>query len=323
MYFSPRFLLHRTVPAGVPRHRFNMKIHPRIFILIYAFLFVLVCSPLAQAQIKQFIEKINDLDDSIGNEYYTIADPDENVADFITPLTALDTLDALKNIWTENNNLLTEQNLLNWVFHETLNPDVPEKYQRRTHFGTWIRDPSRKTCMNIRGLVLQRDALGELTYADDRHCRIVASHWVDPYTNTELYDAEDVQIDHMVPLKNAYISGAWAWNATQRCNYANFMGNGFHLLAVLGTENNRKSDRTPNKYIPPKADYVCQYLVNWLKIKSIWRLKLAKDEALSIERELKIYNCNIQDFQLNLDDLHSQRGKSYESPATCPRSSEF
>jgi hypothetical protein len=309
MYISPRFLL----------------------LIISASLLLLVFNNQAEAglnqQLKLLTEEIDRTgDDSIGTEYYTIADPEEEESKesdgqkFITPLNVLKTLNTLNNIeLKENDRLDREQNLLKWVFHKSSHPDIPEKYQRKFHFGSWIRDPSRKSCLNIRGLVLQRDALGELTYADEKHCRIVASRWIDPYTQTELYDAEDIQIDHMVPLKNAYISGAWNWNAAQRCNYANFIGNNFHLLAVLGTENSRKSDRTPEEYIPPNEKTVCQYLVNWLKIKSIWRLKLAKQEALAIEQELKTYSCNTNDFQLEWNELQSQRSKSYENPEACDR----
>jgi hypothetical protein len=274
----------------------------------------------AQAQFKEFrefkelIEQSGNNGDSIGTEYYTIVDENEVGPEFFTPLNVLDTLSNLNSIHSDSD---PEQNLLKWVRHETSNPDTPEKYQRKNHFGTWIRDPSYQTCLNVRGLVLKRDAVGEITYADEKHCRIVSSRWIDPYTNSELESAADIQIDHMVPLKNAYISGAWNWTGSQRCNYANFMGNNFHLLAVLGTENSKKSDHTPDKYIPPSSESVCHYLVNWLKIKSIWNLKIAKNEALAIERELKTYDCAISDFQLNWNELNQQRAKTHEYPKTC------
>lgn len=301
MYFTPRLLQH----------------------IFFATLLTLALDNKAEAQFKKLTDQISDSQDSIGREYYTIADPEEEYKpDLFTPLSALKAVDAFQSDFlVSQNNIPAEQNLLDWVFHETQNPDTPERYQRKNHFGTWLRDPSSKTCLNVRGLVLQRDALGEITYADERHCRITASRWIDPYSNTEVTSADDIQIDHVVPLKNAYISGAWAWTRSQRCNYSNFMGNGFHLLAVLGIENNRKSDSTPEKYIPPQAEFVCQYLVNWLKIKSIWRLKLAKNEALAIERELKTYNCNVSDFQLDWNELHTQRSRSLDFPKSCTKES--
>lgn len=261
--------------------------------------------------------------DSIGSEYYTIADPEESdvttqqqVEKLVSPL------NALSNFIDETQASPEEQSLLRWIRHETSHINAPEKYQRKKHFGTWIRDPSQKTCLNIRGLVLQRDAKGDLRYADNKHCRIIGAHWVDPYTNKHLYSADEIQIDHMVPLKNAYISGAWEWDYAKRCAYANFMGNEFHLLPVLGYENSRKGDRSPESYLPPTKEYVCQYIVNWLKIKMIWKLKLGKQEALGIESLVQKYDCDTHNFEITKSSLMDQRFKSNFPPMNCHKSTD-
>lgn len=257
-------------------------------------------------------------DDSIGSEYYTIADPEESdVSTQEQVETLFSPLNTIANFVDEVRVESEEQSLLRWVRHESSHIEAPEKYQRAKHFGTWIRDPSKKTCLNIRGLVLQRDAQGDLSYSDTKHCRITGAHWVDPYTNKHLYSANDIQIDHMVPLKNAYISGAWEWDYAKRCAYTNFMGNEFHLLPVLGYENSRKGDRSPDSYLPPSKEYVCQYIVNWLKIKMIWKLKLGKQEALSIENLVQKYNCNTHTFEISKSSLMDQRFKSKFPPMNC------
>lgn len=259
--------------------------------------------------------------DSIGSEYYTIADPEESdvttqqqVEKLFSPLNALSSFIEETEVNSE------EQSLLRWIRHESSHIKAPEKYQRKKHFGTWIRDPSKKTCLNIRGLVLQRDAKGDLSFAENNRCRITGAHWVDPYTNKHLYSANDIQIDHMVPLKNAYISGAWEWDYAKRCAYANYMGNEFHLLPVLGYENSRKSDRSPDSYLPPTKEYVCQYIVNWLKIKMIWKLKLGKQEALGIESLVQKYNCDTHNFGISKSNLMDQKYKSNNPPMNCHKS---
>jgi len=267
---------------------------------------------------QQFNDELKQADDPIGTEYYTISEPeddpisfDQNVKTLFLPLT------PISNLFELDPSSKNEQNLLQWVYHKSTSVENPEKYQRKTHFGTWIKDPSQQTCLNVRGLVLLRDSAGEITYADDKHCRITGAHWVDPYTNKDLYSAEDIQIDHMVPLKNAYVSGAWKWNYAKRCTYANFLGNKFHLLPVFGSENNRKSDSSPETYVPPNKDYVCQYLVNWLKIKSIWQLKLSRKEALGIEEIVTRYQCDLSTFEMTPENLKEQRTLSTTFPQNC------
>lgn len=282
--------------------------------IFFLFALQILCNTTALADWQSRNDELHKTNDSIGTEYYTIADPvDESPTDLMNPFS------VIKDFQPQISKSQSEQNLLNWVFHELSRPEIPEKYKRKFHFGSWIKDPSQNSCLNVRGLVLMRDAQGPIQYADARQCRIVSSVWIDPYTNSQLTQADDVQIDHMVPLKNAYISGAWSWSAAQRCLYANYMGNQFHLLPVLGTENNRKSDSTPEKYIPPRKEYICKYLVHWLKIKSIWQLKLAKEEALAISEELKNYNCNISDFKMDREEWLQQRNHSVEYPEACAR----
>lgn len=294
----------------------------RVLLLLGVFVFLSPWLAIASDDSSSFI--INTApgnEDSIGSEYYTIADPEENdvttqkhVEQLFSPMNVLSSLAEEVKAYAE------EQSLLKWVHHEASHVEEPEKYQRVKHFGSWIKDPSKKTCLNVRGLVLQRDAIGDIRYADNDHCRIVGAHWVDPYTQKDLYSADEIQIDHMVPLKNAYISGAWQWGYAKRCAYTNFMGNEFHLLTVLGYENSRKGDRSPNNYLPPTKEYVCQYILNWLKIKMIWKLKLGKQEALGIENLVQKYRCNTHNFEISKSSLRDQRFKSDFPPMNCDKS---
>jgi len=265
-------------------------------------------------------DEIHAYDDNIGIEYYTITDPESSTHSHHRSLeTIFDPSSMITNWLQETPSTNNEQNLLQWVYHKLDEVETPTKYKRELHFGTWIKDPSRQTCLNVRGLVLLRDAQGNITYADEKKCRITGAHWVDPYTQKDLYSAEEIQIDHVVPLKNAYVAGAWQWNYSKRCTYSNFLGNNFHLLPVLGTENNRKSDSSPDAYVPPSQEFVCQYLINWLKIKSIWQLKIGKREALGIQDALTKYHCDNSQFEMSAQDLEEQRSKSQEAPQNCQK----
>jgi hypothetical protein len=196
--------------------------------------------------------------------------------------------------------------LLKFVSHSGDYGQVGEKYNRAKHFGTWIRNRSNRGCLNTRGLVLERDSQGAVSYSSDG-CSVKTGHWQDPYAGQTYTDAADIQIDHFVPLKNAYLSGASDWTAKKRCLYANFLGNNYHLLAVQGRENMRKSDQSPDGYMPPNAAYRCQYLSQWLRVKMIWAMNLSSQETSRIVDMVKENHCDLANFQFSESDLVEQR----------------
>ncbi len=184
-------------------------------------------------------------------------------------------------------------------------PSIP--YKRDEQFGTWIKDTLDGTCMNTRGKVLVRDSDSNVDY-NPNGCTVSRGKWNDPYTATAFISAGDIQIDHFIPLKNAYMTGAFEWDQSKRCLYANYMGNNFHLLSVSGKENMRKSDSTPDQYMPPNKNYACQYLKQWLEIKVIWKLRITPKEAAAIKTKVLSSHCDENDFLIPSEFVNSQRG---------------
>ena len=76
-------------------------------------------------------------------------------------------------------------------------------------------------CQNERHEVLIDESLIEVTFKDDNKCQVLSGKWLDPYTGQEIYEATKLDIDHMVPLKNAHDSGGWQWNASEKKEFAN------------------------------------------------------------------------------------------------------
>jgi len=197
--------------------------------------------------------------------------------------------------------------LLKWNLHNRDLPLPEEGYIRKLHFGRWINDPTDDTCMNTRAKVLVRDTEEEVTYRNDRRCVVDTGRWTDPYSNTELTSSRDIQIDHMVPLKHAYMSGAWKWDYKTRCLYANYMGYRHHLIPASVRENTSKGDRAPDKYLPTELSYRCQYVKDWLAIKLIWKLNMNADEVQAIHEVVVNYGCNLNSFRMTKDELEFQR----------------
>ncbi|MNL04980.1 hypothetical protein D3C87_1255600 [compost metagenome] len=224
---------------------------------------------------------------------------------FLNPLEAGEELFAEHTEWTQELKA-TLISLLSFELHNENFGDVNERYQRAKHFGSWVRDGRSNSCYNTRGKVLARDSRIPVGNAGSG-CSVATGSWADPYAGGNYSSAADIEIDHFVPLKNAYVSGAFRWDYKKRCLYGNFMGNKFHLLPVYKTENRSKSDRGPEEYMPPNRAYRCQYLVQWLKVKLIWDLELTPPEKESVQSLVKSENCSLQDFVFAKSDLEQQR----------------
>lgn len=183
-------------------------------------------------------------------------------------------------------------------------PTVP--YSRDSHFGGWLRDSAGGSCLNTRGKVLVRDSSSRVTYTPSG-CTVDAGSWDDPYTARLHTSSKDIQIDHVVALKNAYMTGAHEWDFKKRCLYANFMGNNFHLLSVNGKENLKKSDSTPSGYVPPNKGFTCEFVKDWLNIKLIWSLRTTPKETTAIMNIVNENLCDPQSFIVSAADLKIQR----------------
>ena len=209
-------------------------------------------------------------------------------------------------------------NLLSWTLHSRGDNPATDPYNRKLHFGRWINDPTDETCYNTRAKVLLRDTNGDIFYRQTNRCVVDRGTWSDPYTGRTFTDSRDIQIDHMVPLKNAYVSGAWKWDYQTRCLYANFLGNNFHLISSNGIENMRKGDRAPNGYMPPNLSYQCRYLENWLKIKLIWKLTMTPAEVSAIRDVVQKFHCDTDEFELSEKELRQQRTSIRANMGLCP-----
>src|SRR5690606_36654672 len=153
--------------------------------------------------------------------------------------------------------------------------------------------PTDNICMNTRARVLVRDSQSPVTFRGNRDCVVDSGLWNEPYTGEQVTSSRQIQIDHMVPLKNAYVSGAWRWDYKTRCLYANFMGYRYHLVSSDAKQNMSKGDLGPDGYLPPNIAYRCQYLKNWLAVQLIWGLSLTLTEAQAIHDTVYALGCNL------------------------------
>ncbi len=163
----------------------------------------------------------------------------------------------------------------------------PQGYARSL-FKHWV-DADGDGC-DTREEVLIAESITK-PQVDAYGCKVVEGDWFSPYEGGTYTQPGDLDIDHMVPLKEAWDSGAWNWTATQRQAYANDLSDPRPLIAVLNSQNRSKSDKDPSNWIPPQASYTCTYLANWVAIKAHWNLSMDQSEYGRI-RNLSTKSCS-------------------------------
>jgi len=145
----------------------------------------------------------------------------------------------------------------------------------RDRFG-YPRDVDGDGC-DTRAEVLIRDSTSPVQ-VDPSGCGIVAGDWYSPYDGRTWSDPAELEIDHVVPLKEAWDSGAWAWDPAALVAYGNDLDDPRSLRAVTSAQNLGKGDKDPSNWIPPNADDVCSYLSDWVAIKARWGLTMDQSE---------------------------------------------
>jgi Protein of unknown function (DUF1524) len=144
----------------------------------------------------------------------------------------------------------------------------------RERFPHWR---SVGTGCDVRDKVLERDGTG----IKKNGCNVTGGTWLSAYDGLTLTELDKVDIDHMVPLANAWRSGADKWTDQKRSDFANDLDRP-QLRAVSAASNRSKGDQDPSQWKPPNRDFWCQYAQEWIAVKSYWQLTVTKDEKSTL-----------------------------------------
>ncbi|MFI1189739.1 HNH endonuclease family protein [Streptomyces californicus] len=153
-----------------------------------------------------------------------------------------------------------------------------EGYQRSS-FKHWV-DEDKDGC-STRAEVLIAES--RVTATVEPRCKVTAGQWYSYYDGVTLPAPGGLDIDHMVPLAEAWDSGASQWTAARREAYANDLTAKRSLVAVTAKTNRSEADQDPSTWLPPLADARCTYAVDWVATKLRWGLSVdeAEVEALA------------------------------------------
>jgi hypothetical protein len=120
-------------------------------------------------------------------------------------------------------------------------------YDREQSFGGWI-DADRDGC-NTRMEVLLAEAVEPPAVTG--RCILSGGRWYSWYDNTFIDGPRGLDIDHLVPLAEAWESGASAWTRQRRVTYANYLDEARHLEAASARSNRQKADQDPTTWLVP------------------------------------------------------------------------
>jgi proprotein convertase P-domain-containing protein/uncharacterized protein DUF1524 len=165
----------------------------------------------------------------------------------------------------------------------TMVANLPVAAENRTGydrdlFHLWI-DADGDGC-NTRYEVLIAEATKAPTVGSG--CSLSGGSWTSYYDGATWTDPADLDIDHMVPLAEAWDSGARTWTAAQREAYANDLGDARPLVAVTDNVNQSKSDADPAEWMPSLSSVYCRYITEWTAVKTRWGLTVDSAEKSSL-----------------------------------------
>ena len=150
-----------------------------------------------------------------------------------------------------------------------------KKYDRK-EWNHWV-DVDRD-CQNTRHEILIARTLGNIRF-DRKRCNVIKGLWQDYYYPETHTLARAVDIDHLVPLKNAHDTGGAHWDQKQKEKFANDPDN---LVITKLSYNRKKGSKGIDGWLPVHKDYACKYIKDWVKIKQKYRLNLTPKEVHSI-----------------------------------------
>ncbi|MGW4873924.1 HNH endonuclease family protein [Streptomyces chartreusis] len=151
----------------------------------------------------------------------------------------------------------------------------------RDKFRHWNAGDAPADGCNTRAEVLIHEAVTPPAVSPG--CRLTGGSWWLYYDAIVVTSASGLDIDHMVPLAEAWDSGASAWTVQRRETYANDQGAEPSLIAVTALSNRSEADQDPAEWLPPAADVRCRYLADWVGTKLRWALAVDDAELVALE----------------------------------------
>jgi len=183
-----------------------------------------------------------------------------------------------------NENTLNKTLALDLLNQLSIQEENREGYERELFMDNWS-DLDADGC-DTRREVLFQESLTSVIVEED--CKIISGEWISTYDGIITKEPAEFDIDHFVPLAEAWDSGASLWNDEERKLFAEDLIDADSLIAVSRQSNRNKGDRDPAEWLPILPETHCWYVTTWISIKHRWRLSVDQKEFEAIRETLTL-----------------------------------
>lgn len=162
---------------------------------------------------------------------------------------------------------------------------APYKPFTRDDFGQAWLDISHTGC-DTRDRILARD-LKDTTI--NRDCKVRSGTLTDPYSGQTIHfqrgktTSDSVEIDHVVPIADAWHKGAQEMAVESRLKFAN---DPLNLLAVSAQANQDKGDLDASRWLPSNTGFRCEYVARQISVKAAYKIWVTEAEKNAFEKQL-------------------------------------
>jgi hypothetical protein len=139
-------------------------------------------------------------------------------------------------------------------------------------------------CQSTRQEMLILTSRTTVSYTNPRNCVVRTGEWYDEYTGKSFTVATQLELDHIIPRLYAHTHGGDQWTPGQKLAFSN---DPMNLLLVERREVRRKRDDGPDRYMPPREEYHCQYVRTWEALAEKYDLQLETRDRNKIIRVLR------------------------------------
>ena len=140
-------------------------------------------------------------------------------------------------------------------------------------------------CQNTRHEVLIQESAIPVTFTDEDGCRVKTGEWTDRFTGEVYTNASDLEVDHLVSLKEAHDAGGWQWSREKKRAFANDLDNPHHLNAIARRINRQKGSKGFLAWQAPDQARHCQFVKGSLDIRHQWDLPFEAWEYDRVEEQ--------------------------------------
>ncbi|MFB8765867.1 GmrSD restriction endonuclease domain-containing protein [Nocardiopsis alba] len=162
----------------------------------------------------------------------------------------------------------------------TVAPKGPQDGYDRSLFPHWNVVDSPCTARQV---VLQRDGHDVVT---DSRCQPTSGSWWSAFDDEWVEDVPgDISVDHLVPLSEAWKTGAADWSTSERADFANDVESS-QLWLATPSSNGAKGDKDPSEWMPTNTSVHCDYVKSWIDVKHRYDLTITSTEKSSLNGTL-------------------------------------